>query len=211
MPVVFEKKEGTFSIGIWQVTETMERLLSLARLTQADQQTWEKFTSLKRKREWLTVRVLLKELCEQHPVPEIRYDEKGKPHIGNGSVVSISHTKEYVAMMLSSSAMAGIDLEMIRPEIELLSKKFLNPEEKNCLPEFNTIEHIHVIWGAKEVLYKMYGKGGLDFRDHLSTGSFQLSMEGIIRAGIHKNDFVRELQLTYLKFRDMFLVYGDCN
>lgn len=43
---------------------------------------------------------------------EIGYSSEGKPHLtDNSSFISISHTKGYVAVILSSVAPVGIDIE----------------------------------------------------------------------------------------------------
>jgi len=210
MPVVFEKKEDSFSIGIWQSTESLEELLVRAGLKPVDRQTWDGFKSIKRKIEWLAVRVLLKKIFDGRKCPEIKYDEKGKPHLDNGDSISISHTREFVAVMVSPMKHAGIDIETIYPRIEDLSRKFLSDEEKKSVPESHRLEFLHIIWGAKEVMFKIYGNGEMDFKTHLLTKPFLWSTNGMVNSSIRKNEFELDLDIHFLEFRDMMLVYGVC-
>ncbi len=60
----------------------------------------------------------------------------------------------------------GIDVEMVRPKIELIQHKFLSEEEQELLPAANA-QWLTLLWSCKEAVYKWYGKGGVDFKRHI--------------------------------------------
>lgn len=89
--------------------DTLFTLLPDARRVSCEQEM-QRFTSDRRKLEWLSVRVLLYSMLQEDK--EIGYSSEGKPHLtDNSSFISISHTKGYVAVILSSVAPVGIDIE----------------------------------------------------------------------------------------------------
>lgn len=207
MPIVFKKEGKDHLLGIWQSTEDFKVLQDLACLNQTEQQIWTGFGSDKRKREFLTVRALLNHL---HPQPRllIHYEANGKPRLENHLSLSISHTKEYVAVLLTERPFAGVDLETLRPTIERLSEKFANPEELSGLNKENKTEYLHVIWGAKEVLFKIYAKGEVDFQDHLHLSPFRYSETGEVDASIRMPDFQRNFRISYEKTGDRMLAWA---
>ena len=97
---------------VWKMEESLDTLFSLlpdARRVSCEQEM-QRFTSDRRKLEWLSVRVLLYSMLQEDK--EIGYSSEGKPHLtDNSSFISISHTKGYVAVILSSVAPVGIDIE----------------------------------------------------------------------------------------------------
>ena len=208
MPIVLKKDESDYSIGIWKSIESFEELLNLEALNQADLEKWKSFQSDKRKREWLTVRVLLRKLFPDTVLPTIRYDEYGKPFLDNEKAISISHTKEFVAILITSKAYAGIDLEAIRERITSLSAKFTNEPEEKSLPKACLVEHLHVIWGAKEVLFKLYGRGEIDFRANLFVEPFLFAESGLITASVLKNDINKKHEITYELWDNKMLTYS---
>ncbi len=98
---------------IWAVREIHESLGNLFELLQKKElylPYLSQITSENRKREWLTVRVLLKEMLGEEK--EILYTSTGKPYLSDNSYqISISHTKGLVAIALHSKMKVGIDIE----------------------------------------------------------------------------------------------------
>lgn len=208
MPLVLKKDENDFSIRIWHSTESFEELLKTEALSSADKKKWENFQSDKRKREWLTVRVLLRTFFPASTLPLITYDQFGKPSLDINRGISISHTKEFVAIIITDKANAGIDIETLRDRITVLSSKFCNKEELNAVPALNRIEYLHVLWGAKEVLYKLHGRGEMDFRAHLHVEPFQFEKKGTVNASVHKNDRSSSHLIAYQLWNNMMLTYS---
>ncbi|MBL0102530.1 MAG: 4'-phosphopantetheinyl transferase superfamily protein [Bacteroidetes bacterium] len=178
MPIVHRKSNDFETFAVWESSEDLYFLATLARLTESEMAFFDTFKSVTRKREFLTVRALLRELLPEN-VDSISYDENGKPHLNSQGSISISHTGHFVALMVSQKTRCGIDIETVSERILKLGKKFVNETEKETLPERSLMEHLQVIWGAKEVMFKIHSLGDLDFKKHLHTEAFQYYPSGI--------------------------------
>ena len=125
-----------------------------------------------RKREWLTIRVLLKELLGEEK--EILYNSFGKPYLSDNSFyISISHTKGYAALIISKENEVAVDIEKIKPKVKNVQKKFVNEEEEKFLSQSNELIHLLLLWSAKESLFKMLGIENVDFKLHLHIQPFE--------------------------------------
>jgi phosphopantetheinyl transferase len=102
------------------------------------------------------------------PESTIFYENK-KPLLTDGSHLSFSHNAHYAVCARSLHAPIGIDLEGARPELlTKIQHKFLHEEEQKLV---TSPRDLQIIWGAKEALYKFFGHGGVDFKDHLRITS----------------------------------------
>ena len=209
MPLDYHKNSKEFQLGIWRMDESLEELHRLLRLSVSDLLTIDGFKSEYRKREWLTTRVLVKQLLSLPDDMIIAYDANGKPRLVNSRYsISISHTKNFVAVLLSEHASAGIDLETIQSRIEKIAKKFISEEENSFIEPEKKMFYQHVIWGTKEVLFKIYGKGELNFLENLNVKKFQLKEKGELSGEIAKGDFKKKYDVYYEKRNDRMLVYA---
>ena len=86
-----------------------------------------------RKLEWLAVRVLLYTMLGEEK--EIHYYSNGGPYLADGSFsISISHTKGYVAVLLSEPGKrVGIDIECYSERVRKVAHKFMREDEKKFL------------------------------------------------------------------------------
>jgi len=151
--------EGT-QLGIWKKEETLELLETVYSLNKPEQEHYNRITNESRKKEWLTTRVLLTELLQQRRT--ILYNENSKPYIENhNSNISISHSRNFVTIIISDSYFAGVDVEHISERVGKVKHKFLNTEELNwCI----SLDQLTACWSAKEAVFKLYEKH-LDFHD----------------------------------------------
>jgi len=178
-------------------------------LSLSDLSTLESFKSEYRKLEWLTTRALVKQLLSEPGQVSIAYNSNGKPRLVNSQYsISISHTRNFVAVLLSEKEHIGIDLETIQPRIEKIARKFITPEEEKYIEADKKLIYQHVFWGTKEVLFKIYSKGELNFLENLKVKKFQLTEKGELIAGITKGNYKREFQVFYEKSNDLMLVYA---
>jgi 4'-phosphopantetheinyl transferase EntD len=125
-----------------------------------------------RKREWLTIRVLLKELLGEEK--EIRYDPLGKPYLPDNSFnISISHTQGYAALILNKEKEVAVDIEYITPRIEKVRSRFVNEEEEKFLSQKQLRIHLLLHWSAKESLFKLLNKENVNFKTQLHIRPFE--------------------------------------
>jgi phosphopantetheinyl transferase (holo-ACP synthase) len=92
--------------------------------------------------------------------------------------------------------------------MERIAPKFMTEYEFASVADEYRLEQLHVYWGAKESLYKAYGKRALDFRDHIFLDDFDFSPEGgQTTARVQKEDYVQHFIVTYRLLEHYVLVW----
>jgi len=172
MALHYLNKTTDYQIGIWKIEEDEEQLFKLSGSTQ--QPT---FVNQVRKLEYLAVRSMALEMGIQGTA--IAYMPSGKPYIINSSQsISISHTKNYVAVMLSAHEQIGVDLEHRSERVRKIRHKFMHPHEENRLKQTsNPIDETIALllhWCAKEALFKAVPEDGVDFAQELRIREFPI-------------------------------------
>ena len=131
MGLFLQHKTVDMQWDVWKMEESLDTLFILlpdARRVSCEQEM-QRFTSDRRKLEWLSVRVLLYSMLQEDK--EIGYSSEGKPHLtDNSSFISISHTKGYVAVILSSVAPVGIDIEQYGQRVKRVYDRFIRSDER---------------------------------------------------------------------------------
>lgn len=196
------------SIGLWTITESAEELQELLSQKCDLYELPENYTHNKRILEWLAVRLILHSILPQKFF-DVVYDENGKPFLKkpNGHI-SISHTKEIVSVMYHETKNCGIDIELLKPRILKVAHKFLRDDEKEFLTEENYLEKLYLIWGAKEVIYKMHGAGGVDFIENLKIHPFAFSKEGSMNAEMFLENAVTKFKIQYYCKNNLFITFA---
>jgi 4'-phosphopantetheinyl transferase len=208
MPLYLEKRINGSRLALWQMTETEEEFFSMAALSEEIKSEVKAFRSETRRKEWLTLRILLKDVLGVAHYDDIVYDEKGKPHLKDGrGHISFSHTRNFAAVMFHRTKNIGIDVETVRERIEKISHKFLNDEERAFIENPKRIDTLHVIWGAKEVLFKMYGKGGLDFKNQMRVHPF-ITGDGNVDAELKTDGEISRYKINYFFTDNLIVVYA---
>ncbi len=207
MPEVWRKSENNYQIIVWQSTESLDDLLKLSELNEKDFSEYLSFHSETRKREWVTVRTALRQLLPDEE-ESITYDLNRRPKLIDKKSISISHSGPYIAVMVADGKPIGIDIEEIHPRIDVLAKKFVNEQEFSFIDQNNRFEKLHVIWGAKEVLYKIYSRGGVDFKKDLHVSPFEYAANGECNALIKKFDFEESFIVYYEKLGGYMIAYA---
>ncbi len=89
----------------------------------------------------------------------IEHTAAGQPFIAEQESIriSISHSHNLVAVYVSSDYLVGIDIELENPNIHKVKSHFINEREETLFHPLSA-ENLHLIWGAKEAIYK-YFKG----------------------------------------------------
>ena len=183
MPLILRENIDNGEIGLWKVSEEIESLLLLAKLSDPDIITYSGITAIHRKKEWLATRALLNELiAEQHL---IKYHIDGRPYLENSSTnISISHSTGYIAIILQPESIPGIDIELITRKVGKVGSRFLSPDELAiCSEEAELSNHRMLMhWCAKEAIYKMVPFSNIEFATDIrislnnsikDSGSFQ--------------------------------------
>jgi len=209
MGIFLKKNIGESTIvGLWEITETVDDLFSKLRLNAEENKLFGDFRNDLRKLHWLSYRNLLKELLPPEEYSHVIYDEFGKPYLQyNSHHLSVSHAGKFSAAIINKNSSVGIDIEVTHPKIHKIVHKFLSEKEaKNISPE-NYTDSLYVCWGAKEALYKLYGKRNLLFQENIFLEPFVYSGNGIIKGAIKIKNFKQKFNLHYEKIEDYMLVY----
>ena len=98
---------------------------------------------------------------------KITYNLDGKPNLNNESNISISHSHELVAFVISDNCKAGIDVQLKEIKIFNIQNKFLNKFEKFNIGEDPSIDILTMIWTSKESIYKAIGIKGISFSENI--------------------------------------------
>jgi 4'-phosphopantetheinyl transferase len=206
MPLILktEHEEGQRT-AIWEITEDEKALFEMASLNQSDRTAFALITNPGRRLEWLAVRALLKQFYPS--TPTITYHENGKPRLINHTdKISISHSGKMVAIALHAKHNPGIDIEILHQRIFKIANRFLGEEEKTALGLSPTVEQLTVVWGAKEVLFKVYEHGGISFKDDFRVSPFNMEKEGKLTGIIFKNGITTQVPMEYRTIDDFVLV-----
>lgn len=165
--------------GIWKIEETSGELLERLSRKEAYLPYLSTLRTEHRQQEWLAARVLLKELIGEELL--IDYRNNGAPYLPESSLhISISHTRAYAAVLLQESPAAGIDIEYFSDRVLKIRNRFLSPSENAAIDPAYEVEHLLVHWCAKEALFKMIGRQGVDFISHLHISPFEYEPSGRI-------------------------------
>jgi len=167
--------------GIWKMDESIEELLSLFSNPEQQLGQMQHLTAQCRRLEWLSVRALLKNLCGEEKLVE--YFPSGMPYLSDHSFhISISHTRGYVAVILSSQKKVGIDIEQYGERILKLRTKFLSEQEIQTISSEKEIYHLLLHWSAKETMFKLLGEQDVEFKEHLLISPFHPEEKGTFTA-----------------------------
>ena len=218
--IYYDKQTDGIRVVVWHVTEEYEELLSM--LPDADSvqnEAEQQFSSEFRRVEWTAVRVLLYTVLDRQV--HISYNEQGAPLLPEyeGLHISISHTKGYVAIALSETSAVGIDVEQIErlnkdnqfddkekmPRVEKVRSRFMRDDE-SAETLVGTLLH----WSAKETVFKVLGREGVDFQDEMKVNPFdETQYEGDFSLEDLKED---DTYIIYYKvFDDFVLTYTKRN
>ncbi|MFZ1457975.1 MAG: 4'-phosphopantetheinyl transferase superfamily protein [Saprospiraceae bacterium] len=196
MPLILIKNEnGLFRYGIWHHIEADDFFLERLNLSRAEEAELQNLKARK-KSEWLCSRYLLTIVADHVMRGACLKDEYGKPYIeGSDENISISHTFDYTAVIISKKV-CGIDIQVVVPKIIAIGPRFINENELKYIPQNNKLYYFHVIWGAKEAMYKCHGKKELDFKKHLEVSPFDFSQNCFRFEGrLHKDDCIVKYSL----------------
>lgn len=159
----------------------------------------------KRKKEFLSTRILLNQAAGYHV--RVHYDANRKPYLENNTRhISITHSKNYAAVIIHPEFPVGIDIENRTNRVKEVSKRFLKESEQILFSkEINTAK-LEIAWSAKETLYKIIGNDVWDFAASLEILPFTLNDSGTLLV-LHENGS-RIYELQYQQNEQYTLVYG---
>ncbi len=208
MPLILkENVHEDCLLGIWQIEEAYDDLISRIHLFPGEQEKLDSFGSYARKIEWLSVRALLRQMLGR--VSTIIYNNERKPFIkGNSHHISISHSHQLTAILLSSKRRVGLDLEYMSHKISKIQSKFVNNNEfitRNGNKKF----HLYIHWCAKEAMYKICDKQNINLRQDITLHKFEPEKKGIIHGEVYNEFRHEDFILNYFTL-DNYIIVHTC-
>jgi 4'-phosphopantetheinyl transferase len=186
-------------IFIWEITESYQELFESVVLNESNANRLNGMKSEIHQRAFLSVRKLFQEAG--YTDLDLYYDEFGKPHLYDGKHISITHSHQFSAIILSDKVV-GIDIELQREKIIRIADKFVDEIELSRLSAFGTQDYIKkltVKWGAKEAIFKIRNEKGISFKDHIKVKSFEMKDLQTI-AQLHFDGLIRDFCVCFEEF-----------
>lgn len=209
MAIAFKKQvDGDTEMALWRIEEDAETLLGQLQLNEEEKAFVDQLANGKRHLHWLSTRVLLRTMLNTTEYIDCKIDGHGKPYLVNMPYhISLSHSFDYAAVMISQSKPVGIDIEQVKQKVERIAQKFMKPREMDFIDPLNKIEHLYVCWCAKEAVYKCYGRKEVSFADNIALQPFGFTAEGSLDAHLRKDDIAIDYRVQYMPYEDYMIGY----
>jgi 4'-phosphopantetheinyl transferase len=193
-------------ILVWKITETYAELFDEVMLNDSNLSRLGGMKSELHQRGFLSVRKLLQEAGYNDF--DLYYDEFGKPHLKDGKQISVTHSYQFSAIIISDQTV-GIDIELQREKIIKIASKFndddfyyLKPDKKE-----EYIRKLTVIWGAKESIFKIRNERGISFKEHIKVQAFEME-DTLTAAELHLDATVKGFKIYFEEIEGFTLVYA---
>ncbi len=191
---------------IWKIEESFEELNRNIQLTNHCQQRLDGMRSEIHQRGFLSVRHLLAEMG--YTDFDLFYDDKGKPHLQDGKHISITHSFQFSAIIVSASIPVGIDIEMQRDKIVRIAHKFTPLDEYRTIANHKAlVRKLTIVWGGKESIYKVYSEKGLSFLKHIDIDDFSMDASHT-KGNVYYGNETARYALDFLEFEGFTCVYA---
>lgn len=214
MPLFFQQAiDESTRLGVWRITEDESFFAGI--LLQRS------ITHPHKRLQHLAGRHLLRFLFPNFPLALVQITDTNKPYLNDDMYhFSISHGGDLAAAIVSTDKRVGVDIEKVRDKINRFQHKFvsaseqailanttLTPQQQSGAFEFST-QALTLLWCCKEAVFKWYGKGGVDFKEHISVSKIETKRENefLVHAVLLKDE-PGTLQLNVRFFDDWVLSY----
>jgi 4'-phosphopantetheinyl transferase len=194
--------------ALWRIQETADELYKQLQLNETEKAYTKKLIKSKRYLHWLGTRVLLRKMLGTEDYIDVKVDSHGKPYLVSLPYhISLSHSFDYAAVMISKTSPVGIDIEQVKEKVERIAPKFLRQEELAFIKDRHKIQHLYVCWCAKEAVYKCYGQKEISFADNITLHPFTFQHHDVLQAKLHKEDLNIDYEVGYLQYEEYMIGY----
>ncbi|MET3127229.1 phosphopantetheinyl transferase [Arcicella rosea] len=208
MAIIFCKNISEKSIlTLWKIEETISFYLEYLGINEKDLISLSNVSHPTKQLEWLASRTCAKHTMELF---DLNYHGIGKdsfknPYLINNhtAYISLTHTNEYAAVVISLDEEVGIDLERISDKLSRVAHKFLSTSE--LVHSENDLVKLCIYWCAKESLYKWYGKKNLSLKENIYIEPFEEKPSRLKGEIFIEGQLKTEHQLLVIYFDDYVL------
>ncbi len=208
MPLFYQHHiNANTKLAIWQIEEDEAFFLAKVPLQ-------SNITHPHKRLQHLAGRYLLRFLFPDFPNEEILIASTRKPFLPDEQYhFSISHCGNFAAAIVSKSERVGIDIETETDKVVKIAHKFLNSVEKDIVnrqqPTINRV--LTLFWSVKETIFKWWGKGEVDFKEHIQLADFVLNSKGEFNGVFCKLNPPEILVINYQFFNSLCLTFTHNN
>ncbi|MEW5674756.1 4'-phosphopantetheinyl transferase superfamily protein [Flavobacterium enshiense] len=189
-------------VFLWKIEEDFNTLFRSARLKDVSLTRLEGMKSESHQKGFLGVRMLLQQ-CGYSDF-DLYYDEFGKPHLQDGTHISISHSFDFSAIVLSDKNI-GLDIEQVKEKVLRIAPRFMDVSHLENLSEVDQARKATVIWGIKEAVFKLKNEAGISFPDHIFEEEFLLA-DKKSKAQLHFNNTIEHYAICFEEIENYMLV-----
>lgn len=192
---------NTGRLLVWKTTENLGELEAMVKWNDELAGQYEMVKLEKRKREWLTARILLQLLL---PGAELLFASTGKPYLNGNRFISISHCGDLAGIVVADHEV-GLDIQGTDEKLEKIASRFCHPKELDrAMEQRDYLEYITILWSAKEAVFKYFGEQ-VTFNEDMIIRPFALTQEELIcdYSGVHGE---RLFHLQHIQLRGYHIV-----
>jgi len=209
MPLIYKKDiDAQTKLAVWEATEPDDFFKEHLQLNSEE---IHQLSLMKphRLREWLSSRYLCHLMSGGSCRIELIKDDYGKPSLKElDSYISLSHSKNRTAFIFSDKRV-GIDIQYEENKIARIQHKFISLKEKAAIDNNQELAAFHIFWGAKECMYKAYGKKELDFKKHMHLYPFKIFQEQLeLKGWVRKNEVSQYYDIHVDMLDNYFLTFA---
>lgn len=195
----------TTKVFIWKIEESFETLSEGISLTGNCSGRVENMKSDLHRRAFMSIRHLM--ALEGFTDHDLYYDENGKPHLKDKKHISITHSFNFSAIIISDIEV-GIDIEKQRNKILKIAHKFTPIEEYRTIAnEDAMMRKLTIVWCAKESLYKSFAEKGVSFLENIYVEDFALD-ETKTTATVTYQSEQEKYDVDFLEFEEFTCAYA---
>ncbi len=150
---------------------------------------------------------------------EVDYNSDGSPTllgVSKYEYISISHTKNYVVIVLSRVKRYGVDIEHIGRNFKKVASRFLSINERLQIENsgfklYNMIDALAIIWSAKEAMYKLIDNPSFSFTEYYNVRVPKIKFFNKFNAQYSSDSTYgnKELYLEYCLIQNHILVWAS--
>lgn len=194
-----EPTEGLWA-GLWAIGEEEAEFWDNRPWSANEQDELQRIKAPGRRLEWLAARHLLYIMAEKLGcVGGLVKDEFGKPFLQAFPdwYISLSHTKGFCRVVMSRMP-CGTDIQHFSEKIARIAPRFIHPDEQPVSASEDLLPYLHIVWSAKEAMYKAYGKKSLDFIQHIRVKPFTIEgNSGMCYGSVQKGNYFARYRIMY--------------
>jgi len=189
-------------IYLWKITEDFNTLFRQVQLKDVSLARLEKMKSESHQKGFLAVRMLLQHVG--HSDLDLYYDAFGKPHLKSEKHISISHSHEFSAIVISDKKI-GIDLEKLKDKTLKIAPRYMDISHLEELSEEEKIVKATIVWGIKETIFKIKNESGISFPEHIFESPFNLE-DKKAKAQLKFNNKIEDYTIVFDSIEDYIFV-----